>query len=196
DVDPVPGRPVEIGGDGLEDEALPLEVLAATALEDVRRLPVVEEADREPLAAIRQADVGGTVRVHGAGIAGVGARRRRVGDVVTHLDPAHARAVAAVGADDHVRVLGARRRRVEEYGWGEARLQRAASEAAVGRAGLPGLVGERGRERLVAEGPAREEARHAEALRPALSDGARHGLVDARVDRDAGGILPAPAVLA
>src|SRR5262249_8593158 len=43
DVDPVPGRPVEIGGDGLEDEALPLEVLAATALEDVRRLPVVEE---------------------------------------------------------------------------------------------------------------------------------------------------------
>src|SRR5713101_5416087 len=126
------GRPVEVRGEDFEDEALALTVLPRRTVEAVRvgarrRELVVEEAHRESLAA-----VGLTNATHPSGAVGV----RRAGftievaaeagegirDVVADLDPAHARAVAAVGADDHVGVLRRTRHRAEVHPRGEAGL--------------------------------------------------------------------------
>src|SRR5262249_40435936 len=120
------------------------------------------------------------------------------GDVVAHLDPAHARAVAPVGADHDVRVLRVHRThgdRMEPERRGEARLDGAAREAAADRPGLAGGVGERRRADLVAEAAPREDARLAEALRARVRRGGRPLLIDVRVDGDARRVLAAPAAL-
>src|SRR5262249_53671422 len=138
------------------------------------RNAVVVEADRQALPAVW---------------------RGRVDDVVAHLDPAHARAVAPIGADHDVRVLRSGRGRTEPVGRGEARLDGAAREAAADRPGLARGVGERRREDLVAEAVAGEDARLAEALRARVERGGRHRLIDVRVDGDTRRVLAAPALL-